>query len=91
LDQPLSDRSCRRRRARGPHRGHGAGAGAPPPQERPAAIARLEKELEQLQRVEEALITAAAERSEVVARSHDVPPWVLLGVRVAEKPKRAAE
>jgi hypothetical protein len=63
----------------------------PPPQERPAAIARLEKELEQLQRVEEALITAAAERSEVVARSHDVPPWVLLGVRVAEKPKRAAE
>jgi hypothetical protein len=61
-----------------------------PPAERPAAIAELERELEQLQRTEEALITAAEGRGEEVTRSHDVPPWVLLGVAVAEKPQKRA-
>jgi hypothetical protein len=61
-----------------------------PPAERPAAIAGLEKELEQLQRVDEALVTAAEARGEEVARSHDVPPWVLLEVHVAGKPQKRA-
>jgi hypothetical protein len=61
-----------------------------PPAERPAAIARLEQELEQQQRIEEALVTAAEARGEDVARSHDVPPWVPLGVAVAEKPQKRA-
>jgi hypothetical protein len=42
-----------------------------PPAERPAAIAGLERELETLQRVEEALITAAEARGEEATRSSE--------------------
>jgi hypothetical protein len=58
--------------------------------ERPARIAALEKEVEGLRYIEEALLTAATAQGEVVTRSTDAPPWCVLGVKIVEKPQKRA-
>jgi hypothetical protein len=61
-----------------------------PVAQRPPRIAALERELEELHRVEEALVAAATAAGEPVHRSPSAPPAAVLGVRVAEKVSRAA-
>jgi hypothetical protein len=58
--------------------------------QRPPRIAALERELDELQRVEEALVAAAVAAGEPVHRSPSAPPAAVLGVRVADKVSRAA-
>jgi hypothetical protein len=59
--------------------------------QRPARIAALEREIDELSHVEEALIDAAIARSETVYRSASALPQAVLGVRIAERaPSRAA-
>jgi len=53
-------------------------------------IAALERELDDLHRVEEALVAAAIAAGQPVHRSPSAPPPAVLGVRVADKVSRAA-
>ena len=55
-----------------------------------ARIAALEREIEELSNVEEALIDAAVARGETVHRSPSALPQAVLGVRIAERGSRAA-
>jgi hypothetical protein len=61
-----------------------------PVAQRPARIAALERQLDQLHRVEEVLVAAAIAANEPVHRSPSAPPAAALGVRVAGKVSRAA-
>jgi hypothetical protein len=61
-----------------------------PRSERPARIAALEREIEELSYVAEALVEAAIARGEAVHRSASAPPQAVLGVRIAERSSRAA-
>jgi hypothetical protein len=56
--------------------------------QRPPRIAALERELEELHRVEEVLVVTAIAAGEPVHRSPSAPPAAVLGV--AEKISRAA-
>jgi hypothetical protein len=61
-----------------------------PVAQRAPRIAALERELDDLHRVEEALVAAALETGEPVHRSLSMPPAAVLGVRVADRASRAA-
>jgi hypothetical protein len=63
-----------------------------PIKERHARIAKLEREIDELAYLEEALVAAAIADGEDVQRSRAAPPQAVLGVRVAEtvKSSRAA-
>jgi hypothetical protein len=61
-----------------------------PVAQRPPRIAALERELDGLHRVEEALVAAAIATGELVHRSPSAPPAAVLGVMIAEKVSRAA-
>jgi hypothetical protein len=61
-----------------------------PMAQRPARIAALVRELEDLSRVEEVLVVAALAAGEPVHRSPSTPPAAVLGVRVSDKVSRAA-
>jgi len=61
-----------------------------PVDQRPPRIAALKRELDELHRVEEALIAAAIAAGHSVHRSPSVPPEAVLGVRVADRVSRAA-
>jgi hypothetical protein len=61
-----------------------------PSSERPARIAALEREIDELSHVEEALIETAIARGETVHRSPTALPQAVLGVRIAERGSRAA-
>jgi hypothetical protein len=58
--------------------------------QRPARIAVLERELDELHRVEEVLVAAAISAGEPVHRSPSAAPTAVLGVRVTERVSRAA-
>jgi len=58
--------------------------------ERPRRMASLERELDELHRVEEALVVAAIATGSSVHRSPSAPPAAVLGIRVADKVSRAA-
>jgi hypothetical protein len=63
----------------------------PPPVAQPAPrIAALERELDELHRVEEALVAIAITAGQPVHRSPAAPPGAVLGVRVAERVSRGA-
>jgi hypothetical protein len=53
--------------------------------ERERGIAKLEEEIDRLQRIEEAIVVATG-----APREAGCPPWVVLGVSVADKASRAA-
>jgi hypothetical protein len=53
-------------------------------------IAALERELDELHRVEEALVAAAIATGQSVHRSPSAPPSAVLGVKLADKVPRAA-
>jgi hypothetical protein len=61
-----------------------------PVAQRPPRIAALERELDELYRIEEALVAAAIAAGQSVYRSPPAPPAAVLGVRVADKVSRAA-
>jgi hypothetical protein len=61
-----------------------------PVAQRPPRIALLERELDELHRVEETLVTVAIAAGQPVQRSPSAPPAAVLGVRVADKVSRAA-
>ena len=61
-----------------------------PVAERPRRIAALERELEELHRIEEALVATAIAAGQPVHRSPSAPPAAVLSVRIAEKVSRAA-
>ena len=61
-----------------------------PVAQRPPRIAALERELDELRRVEEALVASAIAAGDFVHRSPSAPPTAVLGVRVADKVPRAA-
>jgi hypothetical protein len=61
-----------------------------PVAQRAPRVAALERELDELNRVEEALVAAALATGDSVHRSPSAPPAAVLGVRVAEKISRAA-
>ena len=61
-----------------------------PVPQRPPRIATLERDLEELHRVEEVLIAAAIAAGQPMHRSPSAPPAAVLGVRIAEKVSRAA-
>jgi hypothetical protein len=61
-----------------------------PVAERPRRIAALERELDELHRVEEVLVAAALATGEPMHRSPSAPPAAVLGVRVADRASRAA-
>ena len=61
-----------------------------PVAERPRRIAALERELDELHRLEEVLVAAAIAAGHSVYRSPSASPAAVLGVRVAEKASRAA-
>jgi hypothetical protein len=61
-----------------------------PVAERPPRVAALEHELDELYRVEEALVAAALAAGSSVHRSPSAPPAAVLGVRIADKVSRAA-
>jgi hypothetical protein len=61
-----------------------------PVAQRPPRIAALERELDRLRRVEEALVANAIAAGQPVHRSPSAPPAAVLGVRVADKVSRAA-
>ena len=50
-----------------------------PVAERPRRVAALERELDELHRIEEAIVVATA-----AARERGCPPWVVLGVKAVE-------
>ena len=53
-------------------------------------IAALERQLDDLDRMEEVLVVAAIAAGQPVHRSPSAPPPAVLGVRVADKVSRAA-
>ena len=53
-------------------------------------VAALERELDDLHRVEEALVAAAIAAGHPVHRSPSAPPAAVLGVRIEAKVSRAA-
>jgi hypothetical protein len=61
-----------------------------PVAQRAPRIAALERELDELHRVEEVLVVAALAAGSSVHRSPSAPPAAVLGVRVADKVLRAA-
>jgi hypothetical protein len=61
-----------------------------PVAQRAPRIAALQSELDELHRVEEALVAVAIAAGEAVHRSPSAPPAAVLGVRVAEAVSRAA-
>jgi hypothetical protein len=61
-----------------------------PVAQRPPRIAALERELDELHRVEEALVVAAIAPGQRVHHSPSAPPAAVLGVRVTVKVSRAA-
>ena len=61
-----------------------------PVAERAPRIAALERELDELHRVEEALVADLIAAGEPVQRSPSAPPRAVLGVRVADKASRVA-
>src|SRR5262249_42586186 len=61
-----------------------------PVAQRPPRIAVLKRELDELHRVEEALVAVAIAAGQPVHRSPSAPPAAVLGVRVADKVSRAA-
>jgi hypothetical protein len=61
-----------------------------PVAQRPPRVAALERELDELHRVEEALLVAAIATGQPVHRSPSAPPAAVLGVRAAESVSRAA-
>jgi hypothetical protein len=61
-----------------------------PVAQRPPRIAALERELEELHRVEETLVAAAIAAGQSVHRSPSAPPAAVLGVRIEAKVPRAA-
>jgi hypothetical protein len=61
-----------------------------PVAKRPPRIAALERDLDELHRVEEALVAAALAAGQSVHRSPSTPPAAVLGVKVANKVSRAA-
>ena len=61
-----------------------------PVAQRPPRIAALERDLGELQRMEEALVAAAIATGQPVHRSPSAPPAAVLGVRLADKVSRAA-
>ena len=61
-----------------------------PVAQRAPRVAALERELDELHRVEEALVAAALAAGSSVHRSPSAPPAAVLGVRVADKVSRAA-
>jgi hypothetical protein len=56
----------------------------------PPRIAVLERELDELHRVDEMLVAAAIAAGQPVHRSPSAPPAAVLGVRVADKVSHAA-
>jgi hypothetical protein len=58
--------------------------------QRAPRVAALERELDELHRVEEVLVAAAIAAGQPVHRSPSAPPAAVLGVRVAERASRAA-
>jgi hypothetical protein len=61
-----------------------------PVAQRPTRIAALEREIDELSHIEEALVDAAIARGETVHRSPSALPQAVLGVRIAERGSRAA-
>ena len=61
-----------------------------PVAQRAPRIAALERELDELHRVEEALVAVAIAAGQPAHRSPSAPPAAVLGVRVAERVSRAA-
>src|SRR5262249_2340451 len=61
-----------------------------PMAQRPARIAALGRELDELHRVEEALVAAAIAAGQPVHRAPSAPPAAVLGVRIADRASRAA-
>jgi hypothetical protein len=61
-----------------------------PVAQRAPRIAALQRELEELHRVEEVLVAAAITAGQPVHRSPSAPPATVLGVRVADRASRAA-
>jgi hypothetical protein len=61
-----------------------------PVAQRAPCIAALERELDELHRVEEALVAAAIAAGQPVHRSPSAPPAAVLGIRIAERASRAA-
>jgi hypothetical protein len=53
-------------------------------------VAALERELDELHRMEEVLVAAAIAAGEPVHRSASAPPAAVLGVRIEAKATRAA-
>ena len=61
-----------------------------PVAQRPPRIAALERGLDELHRVEEALVAAAIAAGHPVHRSPSAPPVAVLGIRIVENVSRAA-
>src|SRR5262245_18736987 len=61
-----------------------------PVAQRAPRVASLVRELDELHRVEEALVAAATAAGQPVYRSPSAPPAAVLGVRVADRISRAA-
>jgi hypothetical protein len=61
-----------------------------PVAQRAPRIAALERELEELHRVEEVLVAVAIAAGQPVHRSPSAPPAAVLGLRVADRVSRAA-
>jgi len=61
-----------------------------PVAQRAPRIAALERELDDLSRVEELLVAQAIAAGELVHRSPSASPAAVLGVRVADRASRAA-
>ena len=61
-----------------------------PMAQRAPRIAALERELDELHRVEETLVSVAITAGQPVHRSPSAPPAAVLGVRVADRASRAA-
>jgi hypothetical protein len=61
-----------------------------PLSQRAPHVAALERQLDELHRVEEALVAAAIAAGQPVHRSPSSPPAAVLGVRVADRASRAA-
>jgi hypothetical protein len=61
-----------------------------PVAQRPPRIAALERALDDLHRMDAALVAAAIAAGHPVHRSPSAPPAAVLGVRVADKASRAA-
>ena len=70
--------------------GRGRANGPLPVAHRAPRIAALERQLDDLDRVEEALVAAALAAGSSVHRSPSAPPAAVLGVRVTERVSRAA-